>query len=244
MRVFVFLFLLIGSCFSQQAWTQSYAFGLKVGPSLGIQNWNGFEQDLLIKYHGALFIETAPEDSYSSLFAQIGYHIRGSAFRNRLGVNFNNNQIDRLPPTEFQFRNIALTLGFKRRYDLNTGNGQYYYSLGIRGEYTIDTNLEEYEFFASAFNTPIYPVDDFVNPLNYGAYLGGGLQFPFGELVAGFVEISFNPDFSNQYRQPSLQGIRSPFTGNNTTISERLIRNTTVELTFGMRFLRKVIYVD
>ena len=38
---------------------QNSAFGIKGGPTLGVQKWNGFQQDPLIKYHAIAFIESA-----------------------------------------------------------------------------------------------------------------------------------------------------------------------------------------
>lgn len=223
---------------------QSYAFGLKGGLSVGIQDWNGFEQDPLLSYHGIAFIESAPEDNKFALFAQAGYHVRGSAIRNQFARNILNSQINRVPPREFQFRNISLAVGAKQKYNLGASNLDTYYMFGVRGDYTVNTNLDQYEFFARQFGTIIYPLDPFVQRFNYGAIIGGGLEFPFADLMAGILEVTINPDFSLQYRQPQIPGVFNPYTGNNSTVSERLIRNVTIEVTLGMRFLHRIVYVD
>ncbi len=229
----------IAVSFQNISWSQNTAFGVKGGMTIGLQTWNDFERDPLFSYHGIGFIESAPEDNAFAIFAQAGYHVKGSAIRNRLGVNVVTNQINRVPPQTFEFKTISLTLGGKQKYDLSFGKA--YYMIGIRGDYTLSTNLNEYEFFSAYFN---YPVDDFVQKFNYGGTIGGGLEFPFAELISGLVEFTVNPDFSYQYRQGQINGVRNPVTGNNSSIGERLIRNVTLELTVGLRFLRKVIYID
>lgn len=238
-----FILLLSTLVYLAQIQAQSYAFGIKGGPTIGLQNWNGFEQDPLVKYHGILFIESAPEDNSFALFAQAGYHVKGSAIRNQFARNLFSNQISRIPPREFQFRNISISVGAKQKYQLGL-NTRTYYMFGLRGDYTLNTNLKEYEFFAQQFRTLIYPLDGFTQKFNYGAILGGGFEFPFSELIAGILEVSINPDFSYQYRQPQINAVYNPYTGNNNTLSERLIRNVSIEISLGMRFLHKIVYID
>jgi len=237
----IVLFLVFNVSCAAALFAQSYAFGIKGGMTIGVQQWNSFEQDPLFKYHGIAFIESAPEDDAFAVFAQLGYHIKGSAIRNRNFVNPRTNEIFRLPTQEFQFRNLSLTLGGKQKYNFGT-KSKAYYLIGIRGDYTLNTNLDQYE---DAFTiSAIFPIDPFVNKWNYGVTVGGGLEFPFSELIGGILELTVNPDFSRQYEQPQIANIIDPFTSQNRTIPERLIRNITFEVTLGLRFLNKVIYID
>ena len=238
-----FSILLLVLC-SIGAGAQDTAFGIKGGPLLGVQQWNGFEQDLLISYHAIAFIESADENNDFSVFAQAGYHVRGSAHRNQrfqtIGGDFY-----RPPTRNFEFRNIALTLGGKQKKDLGVNGNKWYYGFGVRGEYTVNTNLKEYEEGNNLTFPGFYPIDFYVNKFNYGIYASGGLEIPFSELVGGIVELSINPDFSKQYDQPEIGNILNPFNpGTPRTIQERSIRNVSVELTVGLRFLRKVIVLD
>ncbi len=221
-----------------------FAFGFKGGLTLGIQNWNSIEQDPLFKYHGIAYIETLDEQSEQfAVFVQAGWHVKGSAIRNRNFINPLNGNVYRPPAREFLFNNISLTFGGKRKYPY--GAGRFYYLLGIRGDYTVSTNLDEYQQFNEANPAySIYPWPFFVNRFNYGVTVGGGIEMPFGELAGGLLELTVSPDFSYQYRQPAIPNVQNPYTGQTTTIPERLIRNITFELTLGLRFLRKVIYVD
>ncbi|MEM0994185.1 MAG: hypothetical protein AAGI49_14190 [Bacteroidota bacterium] len=233
------LAVLLLAGFTTQA--QSYAFGVKGGLTVGIQNWSGFEQDPLFKYHGIVYVESAPEDNAFALFAQAGYHVKGSAIRNRFASNIINNQIVRFT-REFQFRNVSIAVGAKQKYQIGF-NARTYYLFGIRGDYTINTNFGSFNESRAQFGL-FYPLDDFVQRFTYGGILGGGFEFPFSELIGCIVELTINPDFSYAYRQPQIPNVVNPFTGNNTTLSERLIRNVAIELTVGMRFLHKIEYID
>lgn len=221
------------------------AFGVKGGLSVGFQNWNDFQQDPLFAYHGAIYTETYGEEEPFAIYAQIGYHVRGSAIRNRNFVSLTTGQPFRLNTRAFQFNNISLQLGGKRKYPFGTGFNQVYYLLGLRGEYTISTNLEEYQDFNErnpAYS--IYPFPEGVQRFNYGVSVGGGYEFMFQELVGGFVELSVHPDFSRQYEQPPVSNVLDPYTGQSRTIPERIIRNVSFEVSVGIRLIRKVEYID
>ncbi|MBP6812833.1 MAG: hypothetical protein KA138_14995, partial [Saprospiraceae bacterium] len=73
----------------------------------------------------------------------------------------------------------------------------------------------------------------------------GGMEFMFSELVGGQIQLSVNPDVTPQYRQnaiPNVIDLCNP--GSVYNIEERRIRNTTVELSIGLRLLKKVVYVE
>ena len=221
----------------------SFYFGFKGGPSIGFQKWNAFERDPLFRYHGVAFIESATEDKVA-LFAQAGYHLRGSAIRTQ-PVFFDNRDFPGFS-IPFEFRNAALSLGAKQKFDLGISN-KFYYLIGIRGEYTISTQLrpdgisEDNPYFLT------YPFEEFVNKINYGLIAGGGIEFTLSEFVGILLELSVSPDFSRQYRQPEIPNVIQPFPqggSNTTTLREREIVNTTFEISIGFRFLRKVEYID
>lgn len=228
---------------------QSYAFGVKGGLSVGFQQWgNSFQRDPLYRYHGIAFIESAPEDNQFALFAQGGYHVKGSAIRTfATVVQVPTGGFREVPPQEipFEFHNLSLTLGAKQKYDLSGVYG--YWLFGIRGDYTIDTqlrpdNLEEGNPYAI-----IYPFDEFVENFMFGVTLGGGFEFPLTEFISGLFEITVNPDFTNQYNQPEIRNVINPNPNSSQrtiNISERQIRNTTIEVTLGFRFLHKIEYID
>lgn len=229
---------------------QSYAFGVKGGLTAANQRFNGggsYNNGLLFKYHGALFIENAPEDATSVLYAQVGYHTRGHARRYQRGVAFNyqSGQLQEVPgfKEQFVFNNLGLSVGVKRRGVLN--NERAYYAVGLRGEYTLSTNLPDGANLPGIYSL-YYPTKDFVRKINYGLSLSGGYEIPFSDLIGSFLEFSIHPDVSRQYFQPPITiNSTNLLTGEQIgTIPEQSIRNLTFELTLGFRFLRKVVYTD
>ena len=230
----------IGSVFLMNA--QTFAWGVKGGLLVGLQKWEGIQRDPLIKYQGSMFIESVPEGNEFSLYAQGGLHLKGSALRNQRYF-FPNGDLYSPPTTEFIFRNASVVLGAKQKFDFGAV-GKKFYSFGIRADYTISTNLDD--FRNGTTPAPFtFPDNFFVRKFNYGVSLGGGLEFPFNELVGAIVDLTINPDFSFQYRQPPLGNVASPSVpGQVISIPERKILNVTMELSVGFRFLRKVEYID
>lgn len=241
MRSIFILFVLFS--FSFTSYSQSYAFGVKGGLTASFQKWNNFERDPLYAYHGIAFIESAPEDNEFALFAQAGYHVKGSAIRNQNFFNPINGQIFRPPTRKFEFRNISLTLGGKQKYDWGVNN-KFYYLFGFRGDYTVNTNFEEYAAINEALNTLFYPIDNFLRRWNYGATVGGGAEFPVSDYISAIIEFTVNPDFSRQYFQPPVPNVLDPYTGQTRTLRETEIRNVTFEISVGLRFLHEIEYID
>ncbi|MDX1940166.1 MAG: hypothetical protein SFU99_06410 [Saprospiraceae bacterium] len=228
---------------------QSYAFGIKGGLTTGFQKWDqSFQRDPLYRYHAIAFIESAPEENDFSLFAQGGYHVKGSAIRTFSTVIQTPSGFVTIPRRDipFEFRNISVTLGGKKKFDLGI-ESKYYYMLAIRGDYTVSTKLRPDFIDETDPYALLYPVEPFVNKFNYGFTAGGGLEFPFSEYVAGVLEFTLNPDFSKQYNQPEIPNVINPNPngGSSTiTVRERQITNVTLEVTLGLRFLHKIIYID
>lgn len=235
------LLLLLSLVLMPELIGQSYAFGLKGGLTMANQKWSGFDKEPLLKMHGAAFIESAEEGEPNSLFAQLGYHLKGSANRYR-PVNWINGEIYDFQSDKFIFRNLSLVLGAKNRF-ATKDFGNLYYILAIRGDYTFNTNLDVYTEVNSFY--PIFPFDEYVRKLNAGATLGVGMEYGISELVQGLVELTVNPDATQQYFQPPLANIINPYQPTQTyTVPERKIYNFTVELTLGLRFTHKIVYVD
>lgn len=221
---------------------QSFVFGPKFGPLIGNQQWQGFQRDPLFDLHAMVFIETYSEDNDGSLFAQLGYHRRGSALRN---IAYNTALGFRPSSRAFRFNNAVLTLGAKKVF-AETNLFRSFYAVGIRGEYTINTNLDEFSFSNPNFFS-FYPQDAFVRHWNYGLYAAAGVEIELWKLVGLQIDLSVNPDVSLQYYQPPIDNVTViTITGDTmtTNISEREIRNLTFEISFGFRFLRLVEYVE
>ena len=71
---------------------QSFWFGAKGGGAMNFQSWGqgltqSINRDPLFSLNGDIFIESFDEFNRGSLYAQFGYHTRGSSIR---FVSFNN----------------------------------------------------------------------------------------------------------------------------------------------------------
>jgi hypothetical protein len=249
MRNITLLFFLL--LFSSAIHAQSSAFGFKGGPLMGLQRWdNSFQTEPLFRYQGSVFIESYEEDSPFSLFAQAGYHIKGSSLRTYSTVFIRPDGSQQTLPSQFtplEFRNVSLIVGAKQRVGSGFMGGQPYYMFGVRGDYTVNTKFGFGDPSINPFYAYIYPFEGFVRKFNYGFSVGGGMELPFSKLIGMIVELSVNPDLSQQYNQPAIPNIRNPNPYGSSsliTIPERKIANLTVELSVGFRFIHKVILVD
>lgn len=225
------VYVLVMVCLHDGVLAQSYWFGGKIGPSLAFQKWNEFDNGGLLAPNVDFFLETMPESKKSAFYGQIGFHTRGSSMRYG-GFGLNTSSL------KFKFHNASMEFGAKKMIDTQT-DIKPFYMIGARAEYTVATNLSSYEAQASAF----YPNDAYVNRFVYGVTFGGGFEKNFDEFINSFLEITFCPDLREQYIQPPIFGVRDPF-GNKVTISERIVRNYSLEVKVGLKFLRKIIYID
>jgi len=234
---------------SYEGISQGQAFGVKGGLSVAFQQWNSFSKDPLIAYHGDLFIESLPEDGKFSIFASAGYHVRGSATVFRAGEYYNYSTQQYVTrgrsSNKFQFNNLSLLLGGKQKTEMGNGDNKWYYLFGLRGEYTVNTNLDEYSNPDNIYLSLNYPNEVFLKRFNYGVTVGGGLEFMFSEYIGGLLEFTVSPDFSQQYYRPPVKGVQDPYRpGQYRDYGEEKIINTSMELSLGIRFLRKIEYVE
>jgi len=244
MKYFVSLLLVL--MLQTGSFGQGMAFGFKGGPSIGFQKWNtGSQRDALFAYHGIAFVESLAEQDEFAIFAQTGFHVKGGAVRyNRFTYFDNSNNLREFGgrTDRYEFRNLSLTVGGKQKFDKD--NLSYYYLFGMRGEFTLGTNLDEYQENFPVGIANYFPTDTYVRRINYGVTVGGGFEFVFSDFVSGIIELTVNPDFSKQYRRFAIDNVYNPYSMQNGTLPEQELSNTTIELSVGMRFIRKVEYID
>lgn len=237
---FLFLFVFFGLTTAQ-----STAYVIHFGPTAGLQKWdNSSGREPLFQYHAALGMETINnEDNRGSFYMQLGYHVKGSATRYRF-FNINSGAPSGTVTEKFKFNNFSFALGAKQRFRESAGGRtRYFYFGGLRTDYTYSTNIDELE--GNACNPGYYPFIGGVQRWVAGFSIGGGIEFDFSELLGGQIQLSVQPDVTPQYRQNPIQDvIDSCFHGPNYSIPERRIRNTAVEISFGLRLLRKVVVVE
>ncbi|MCC7506959.1 MAG: hypothetical protein IT259_16760 [Saprospiraceae bacterium] len=239
---------LLFCAFFGQTLAQSTAYVFKGGLSLGTQKWDNADRQLLFAWNAALAVESVEnEENRGSLFAQFGYHVRGSATRFRF-VNLNGFPGNTFSEG-FRFNNLSLVLGAKQKFPMGAeGQHRYYYFGGIRGAYTLSTNIDDLSQ-GNPCAVGVYPFIGGVQRWIGGVSAGGGFEFELSELVGVQMELAIHPDFTLQYRQPpanitlpgdcTISGTPTPI-----SIPERKIRNTTIELTIGLRLLKKVVYEE
>lgn len=238
----IVLSLLINFVFFGLINAQSTAYVLHFGPTAGLQKWdNASGREPLFQYHAALSMESINnEDSRGSFYMQLGYHVKGSATRYRF-FNINSGAPGGTVTERFKFNNFSFSLGAKQRFkESNSGRTRYFYFGGLRTDYTYSTNIDNLQ--NNTCNPGFYPFVGGVQRWMAGFSVGGGIEFDFSELVGGQIQLSVNPDVTPQYRQNPIQDVVDTcFHGPNYDIPERRIRNTTVEISIGLRLLRKVI---
>ncbi|MBK6496651.1 MAG: hypothetical protein IPG00_00145 [Saprospiraceae bacterium] len=114
-----------------------------------------------------------------------------------------------------------------------------YFIMGVRGEYTIGNNL-------STFNSLVSIVSpQYIRKFNYGVTIGGGFESVMSEFSNVFVEFSIQPDFSFQYEQFPIEQVVAPWSPNNyISLQLTQVKNLSIEAKVGVKFLRKVEYID
>ena len=113
---------------------QANGFGFKTGPSLGFQKWGGTSRQPLTKFSVDIFADSEGSgDTRNTIYGQLGYHTRGSAFRYSRFIDLNGN-VSKGGSFSMQFHNIVLELGMKRFIKTPT-KLQAFYALGLRGEF-------------------------------------------------------------------------------------------------------------
>lgn len=230
--------------FSTTTVGQGAAFGIKGGATMAFQKWDNSDRDPLIGYHFIGSVETLAEEGEFSMFAQLGYHTRGSAIRI---PSFNYDDRNTGAPrsfggstTKYDFYNIGLSAGFKQRFA--AGSGSFYYLFGLRGEYNVKNSFSQFKDLPENIQA-FFPSEVGVNDFTFGFIFGGGFEFPLSPYIDATVELTVNPDYTKQYFQPPGSAY-DPYTRNIHPLPERNIRNNSIELSIGFRFLRLVEYVD
>jgi hypothetical protein len=212
------------------ALAQGSAFGLKSGLSVGTQNWSSFGNNSpLLKPHYLLSLESLDIEDRFSFYLEAGYHTRGTAYRfvgSSPGFSFQN--VSR----NIEFRNFSLSGGLKSKKDFKH-NMKSYVLFALRGEYTSGVNFEVFEIFEPGTRAFVY-----------GITAGAGIEWAFTEYVGGVIEFRISPDIARQIFVPSYQGLTDGFTGEVYNTREQNVRNVSFELSVGLRFLRKVVYID
>lgn len=209
-----------------------YAYGIKGGPTVANQTWNNFQRNALIAYHADLFLEVLGSwkekgntTQRSSFQAQLGYHQKGSTFRNVFFFDQNNNRV-RIPSNFFH--NVSLGLLGKGAFKIQE-KSLAYYAIGLTLDYTVS-----YQLVGLGATTG-------VNRFTYGVWFGGGYEWNLGNSPwAFFVETNINPDISRQVFIPAGLPTQysDPVSGQRILTTEQKVNNLVFELSAGFKLNR------
>lgn len=225
------LVIILCALFASKGNSQGYVFGIMGGPSLSNQRVNGFQREPFIRYHGLVYIESTSEINPNSLYARLGYHIKGSAINVNRYIDLDGNEREG-QSYAMEFHNASLSIGFKQRREL--GDLFYHYGFGFRGDY----NLK------GEFGALFQGFEGAQNKVTYGVNIDVGIEFPLSELVSTVVELGFSPDLSDQLFIPSHDTGYTYSDGSPVIIPETRLTNLVFEARVGFRFWRKIIYID
>jgi len=229
----IYLCLFLAICFFKVDAQQGYHLGIKGGLTIANQTWNQGERRPSLLTHANFFVETRDKNNTGSLFAQLGYHSRGS------GIRFFNAFSGQVFGNGYRFNNLSLLLGAKRKF-YSKKDFVPYYLVGIRAEYTVNNNLDELlntclDFQSiEGFFCP-YPEPIFANNVVYGISIGGGLEFKGSEFFNPALEFTVSPDIGLQLNQPELS---------NPPLRQARVRNISFEISLVLRFLREIVYEE
>jgi len=211
--LFIFCFLISGLL----SVAQSTSYSVRTGLTLSNQRWGSADRDILLAPHFALGI-AANTSEKTSLFAEVGYHLKGSVLR--INNLFDQNGME-LPQNTFpaKFHNIGVLLGARSSlWEMDNMNS--YYLVGLHGTYTVADTIE-LSFITS----------EFTKKFNYGLTAGAGIEFNIGKLMP-FVEVHIVPDISPQVFVPPVV-VR--INGQNQDWPEQRIVNFAFQISVGLR---------
>lgn len=234
MKPFIQLYCIIGFLFFiglNAVQGQGYIFGIAGGPSLSNQKLRGYQREPFLRYHGMIFIESKSDISPNSLYARLGYHVKGSSVRINRFIDIDGNIRDG-SSYAMEFHNASFSIGFKQKKELR--NIFYHYGFGLRGDYNLKTD----------FGLLFQGLEGAENKITYGVNVDVGMEFPISELVSGFIEIGFSPDLAEQLFVPPLNTGYTYPDGSPLILQETSLTNIVFEARAGFRFWRKIVYVD
>ncbi|MEP6794287.1 MAG: hypothetical protein ABJB16_08180 [Saprospiraceae bacterium] len=225
------LIILAGMAIVSSVVGQGSVFGFMAGPSLSNQKLNGFSKEPFLRYHALVFLESSSEISPNSLYARLGYHIKGSAVN--VQRYFDTDNIEH-PGSSYamEFHNLSFSIGVKQRREF--GAKHFSYGFGLRGDYNVKAK----------FGYLFAGLEGAQNKITYGVDVNGGIELPLSELVSVVFELGVSPDLAEQMFIPPQDTGYNYEDGSPVILPETKLTNVVFEARVGLRFWHKVIYTD
>lgn len=232
-RIHRIIYVLIFTAFvsASVASAQGTVYSILGGLTMSTQTVNGFEKDPFFRLHAVGYMESSSDISPNSLYASLGYHVKGSAVNSYSYID----DVGMEHPGQsnaMEFHNLSLGFGVKQRKEV--GPNFLSYGFGVRGDFNLSTD------FGNLFTG----LEGTENNFTYGLDFNVGFEFPISELVSTTIEIGFSPDLSQQIYVPYQDTGYNYSDGSPVIIAESSIKNIVFEARAGFRFWRKVIYTD
>src|SRR5699024_464049 len=186
-RILIFLGTVVGLFFlPREAITQSMYFGIKGGPVIAFQKWNGYrESKPLLALHLMGHLESYGDESV--FFLNAGLNPKGRGLRYNDYVSPITGRVVRGGYSRIIFKNAEVGAGIKRYYEW-TEDFEFFYSFGLRLSYT----------YGSEFGSIRYINTNGIRKWNYGVSAGGGFRLKSNEFFRPLLHITFSPDLSQQ----------------------------------------------
>lgn len=227
-KYYRYLPILVLFLVSESGMSQSMYFGVKGGPTVAFQQWNGYqESNPLLALHLMAHLESYGSEAV--FFMNAGISPKGRGLRYNDYVSPISGRVIRGGYSRIVFNNAEIAGGIKKYHDW-TDDFEWFYSFALRGSYTYNTE----------FGRIGYLNDNGVRKLNYGVSAGGGIRFKRNEFFKPLLHISFSPDLSQQVLIPPQQ-LATP-AGDVYNLPKQEVRNISLEIGITLQFLRKVIY--
>jgi len=217
--------------FTSAVHAQGAVFGIMAGPTLSNQGVSGFSRETFLRYHALLYLESSSEISPNSLYAKLGYHVKGSAVNIQRYFDINNMEH---PGSSYamEFHNVSFSIGVKQRREI--GSKHLSYGFGLRGDYNVK----------GKFGLLFAGLEGAQNKITYGVDVDAGIELPLSELVSVVFELGVSPDLSEQLFIPPQNTGYTYDDGSQVILPETKLTNVVFEARVGFRFWHKVIYTD
>ncbi|MEO6189286.1 MAG: hypothetical protein ABIO44_01930 [Saprospiraceae bacterium] len=209
---------------------QSNGYGLRLGSGISTQKWQGGDQrSPLLTYHVDFFMDSESEGG-NIFYGALGYHQRGSSVRFFRFVD----QLGNVYPGgsfALRFHQVGLEIGIKKAKSIKYW--KLAYGIGLRGEYTIKSDLELFQEYK-----------DYVKKFNYGFTICGSAETKLNKFIALGFEIRASPDVSRQIYVPAAIPWYDPYTNSSRPGYEQSIRNLGFEASLYLRFIQLIQYIE
>ncbi len=209
---------------------QTTGYGLRLGMGISSQKWQGGgNRNPLITNHADFYMDSESEKG-NIIYGALGYHLRGSSIIFGSFTDLNGNT-QRGGSISMKFHQVGLELGAKRAKALD--DWKILYGLGIRVEYNLKTQLQEYSDYS-----------DFINKVTAGFTISAAAEKSLSKFLVTGIEARISPDMTRQIFVPQGTLIYDFYSRTLVPGQGQSVKNFGIELSFYIKFLQIVEYIE